>query len=214
VPPPTDPPDLLTTWLGDPGGYRDAVLRVLLELSVSVAGAEEGSLLLLDSSSGELVFAMTVGDASSAEALRGQRVPVGKGIAGLAAQTHEVQVGSPSYTGVKQAAHREQAGGPAWTLAAPVLVHDELVGVITAVTFTGDRPLGSAAADLFGRVAAVAGVLLDQGRRLAAAAGAPTSEPLRAEAESAADALISRAARDPARLARLKRLLEDLEALL
>jgi hypothetical protein len=191
------------------------VLRVLLELSVNVAGAEEGSLLLLDSSSRELVFAMTVGDASSAEALRGQRVPLGKGLAGLAAQTHEVQLGSPTYTEVNQAAHRERTGGPAWTLAAPVLVHDELIGVITAVTFSTDRPLGGAAADLFGRVAAVAGVLLDQGRRLAAAAGgAPTSEPLRAEAESTASAIISRAARDPDRLVRLKRLLEDLEGLL
>jgi GAF domain-containing protein len=213
--PSTDPLDLLSAWLGEPGGQRDAVLRVLLELAVSVAGSEEGSLLLLDGATRELVFATTIGDRASAEALRGQRIPWGRGLVGLAAQTHEVQIGSPTYGDVKQAGHRAEAGGPAWTLAAPVLVHDELVGVVTAVTFSTERPLGSDSAELFGRVAAVAGVLLDQGRRLAAASGeGPTSDAARAQAEAAATALIARAARDPAKLARLARVLSDLEAML
>jgi GAF domain-containing protein len=195
--PSTDPIDLLSAWLGEPGGHRDAVLRVLLELAVRVAGAEEGSLLLLDGATRELVFATTVGDRDSAEALRGQRIPRGRGLVGLAAQTHEVQIGSPTYGDVKQAAHRAEAGGPAWTLAAPVLIHDELVGVVTAVTFSTERPLGSDSAELFSRVAAAS-------RR-------PWS---RSTPATAATALVARAARDPAKLARIARVLAELEAVL
>ena len=47
----------------------------------------------------ELVFAMTVGSGGSEDTLAGQRVPVGEGLTGLAALTHEVQIGVPTIQG-------------------------------------------------------------------------------------------------------------------
>ena len=57
----------------------------------------QGSLLVLDEKKKELVFAMTIGSRSSEMTLIGQRVPLGKGITGLAAQMREVQIGAPTF---------------------------------------------------------------------------------------------------------------------
>lgn len=149
-----------------------AVLRLLIELCAQVVGASEGSLLLLDASEdppSSLVFAMTVGSDESEGKLRGQRVPLGEGVVGLAAVTHEVQIGAPSYQGVAYAREgRVSAGEPASLIAAPMLADDELVGVITAVTFDAGRPFRAEDATLYGRAAAVAGLLLERSRRLRA----------------------------------------------
>jgi GAF domain-containing protein len=135
-------------------------------------GAEEGSLLLVDPRDDppqSLRFAMTVGSRESERALLGQRVPLGEGIVGLAAVTHEVQLGSPTYDGVAQARRREaDPSQPAAVLAAPVLSRDELLGVITAVRFEPAGPFTKQEARLYGRAAAVAGLVLDQSQRLAA----------------------------------------------
>lgn len=40
---------------------------------------------------------MTIGNRSSEMTLIGQRVPLGKGITGLAAQMREVQIGAPAF---------------------------------------------------------------------------------------------------------------------
>ena len=179
------PQDVLAAYLGisrqRPEG---AVLALLIELGAQFVGAEEGSLLVLDESAGELVFAMTVGPSASQEALVAQRVPVGEGITGLAAQTHEVQIGASVFD-VDQPA--EHAGGdgkptPHAVLAAPMLAGETLVGVITAVSFEADKRFGSVDAKLYGRIAAVAGVVVAQHRRLAAIealqSGRPTPEAI------------------------------------
>jgi GAF domain-containing protein len=99
--------------------------------------------------------------------LAGQRVPLGEGLAGLAAVTHEVQIGSPTYAGVVQAQRGETPPGqPTSLIAAPVLARDELVGVITAVTFAPGRRFSAQDALLYARAAAVAGRLIDASRRL------------------------------------------------
>jgi len=146
------------------------VMRLLVELCAQVVGAEEGSLLVVDHSQDpprELVFAMTVGSRQSEETLSGQRVPLGEGLAGIAAVTHEVQIGAPLYDGVQQA-QRGQAppGQPTAVIAAPMLIDDRLVGVITAVSFEEDKRFTSQHAALYARAASVAGVVVDQRRRI------------------------------------------------
>ena len=112
---------------------------------------------------------MTVGSRESEQALLGQGVPLGEGIVGLAAVTHEVQLGSPTYDGVAQARRGEaDPSQPAAVLAAPVLSRDELLGVITAVRFEPAGPFTKQDARLYGRAATVAGLVLDQSQRLAA----------------------------------------------
>jgi len=141
---------------------EEKVLRLLIELGAQVIGAEDGSLLVLDEGGKHLVFAMTVKDDEAARAMLGQRVPVGKGITGLAAQTHEVQIGHPTFSGVQQS--RE----PTMVMAAPMLIDDNLVGVITAITFNPQKRFTADNAKLYGRLAAIAGVVIEQHRRLAA----------------------------------------------
>ncbi|MFB3820167.1 MAG: GAF domain-containing protein [Candidatus Methylomirabilales bacterium] len=161
----------LTTYLGVSGTGREAmILRLLIELGAQVVGAEEGSLLVLDEGRQQLVFAMTAGSRSSEKVLIGQRVPLGKGITGLAAQTHEVQIGAPTFR-TRQARRRAGAATePEAVLAAPMLIEDRLIGVLTAVSFAPGKRFTSGDALLYGRIAAVAGVVVDQSRQLHALA--------------------------------------------
>lgn len=79
---------VLDTYLGIAHeSPEEKVLTFLIELGAQFVDAHEGSLLVVDEASKELVFAMTVGREASEEALLGQKVPVGKGLVGLAAQT-------------------------------------------------------------------------------------------------------------------------------
>lgn len=142
------------------------ILRLLIELGAQIVGAQEGSLLVLDEKRHELVFAMTIGSKSSEMALIGQRVPLGKGITGLAAQTHEVQIGAPTFRTRQAKGHNTAANQPQAVLAAPMLIADRLIGVLTAVSFAPEKRFASADALLYGRIAAVAGVVVNQSRQL------------------------------------------------
>ncbi|CAN5443390.1 hypothetical protein BH09MYX1_BH09MYX1_04240 [soil metagenome] len=152
----------LATYLAiAPKSPEELVLRLLIELGAQVVSAQEGSLLVYDPTANDLVFAMTVG---GADTLMGQRVPLDKGLTGLAAATREVQIGAPTFLGVKRG--EAQAAGPSGVIAAPMLVADDLVGVITAVTFEPGKRFSSKDGELYGRLAAVAGVVVQQRRQL------------------------------------------------
>lgn len=196
-----------------------AVLRLIVELGAQFVGAQEGSLLVLDEKHNDLVFAMTIGDTVSERTLIGQRVPIGAGITGLAAQTREVQIGAPTF-GTRQAKrHSAKRNQPQAVLAAPMLIADQLIGVITAVRFTPGQPFTSADALLYGRLAAVAGVVVDQARRLAGLAvlksgqrlRPPRSQEERAEREIV-NAVTRLAQQKPQTKLRLARLLTELAA--
>jgi GAF domain-containing protein len=175
----SDPGAVLGTYLGiSAASPEEQVLRLLIEMGAQFVGAEEGSLLVLDEARNELVFAMTVGSSASEDALIGQRVPLGRGIVGLAAQTHEVQIGAPTFRTDQSAERQAEGGGPKSVLAAPMLIADRLIGVITAVTFQGDKRFTSGDALLYGRIAAVAGVVVEQRRRLSAVEAAQRGEAL------------------------------------
>lgn len=157
---------VLDTYLGvSSHSSEEKVLRLLIELGAQFAGAQEGSLLVLDDEKAELVFAMTIGSAASEESLIGQRVPLGEGLVGLAAQTHEVQIGAPKFDVTDTKADGER-GKPKAVLAAPMLIDDRLIGVLTAVSFQEDKRFGIPDAMLYGRIAAVAGVVVEQRRRI------------------------------------------------
>ncbi len=159
---------VLSAYLGiSSESSEEKVLRVLIELGAQFAGAQEGSLLVLDEKTSELVFAMTVGSTASEQTLIGQRVPLGEGLVGLAAQTQEVQIGAPRFD-VPETKKRPGDDGskPKAVLAAPMLIGDRLIGVITAVSFDADQRFSSHDALLYGRLATVAGVVVEQRRRL------------------------------------------------
>ncbi len=156
---------ILSAYLGIvPRTPEAAVLRLLVEMAVQCVGAEEGSLMVLDDKKNRLVFAMTVGQ--SERTLIGQHVPLGKGLTGLAAVSREVQIGAPTFKDIKQRKRAGSMGQPTAVIAAPMLIRDELAGVITAVSFDPRKRFTAADASLYAKTAAVAAVIVDQHRRL------------------------------------------------
>ncbi|MEI7591093.1 MAG: GAF domain-containing protein [Deltaproteobacteria bacterium] len=159
---------LLETYIGImPQSTEEKVLRLLIETGVQIVGGAEGSLLALDEKTNELRFLMTVGSKSSEEALIGQCVPLGKGITGLAASTHEVQIGAPTFADIKQSEERaDKSSLPEAVIAAPMLIGDMLIGVITVVSFEKGKRFAGNDAKLLGRFATIAGLILHQKRKL------------------------------------------------
>jgi hypothetical protein len=202
----------LATYLAiAPKSPEELVLRLLIELGAQVVNAQEGSLLVYDPEKNDLVFAMTVG---GADTLVGQRVPLDKGLTGLAAATREVQIGAPTFMGVKQGdAH---AAGPSGVIAAPMLVADDLVGVITAVTFEQGKRFSSKDGELYGRLAAVAGVVVQQRRQLKtiedqARSGVVTGDEVEHRIAGSLAAIGKNGG--PSALARVAKILAELEGL-
>jgi GAF domain-containing protein len=170
---------VLEAYLGiSAQSQEEAILRLLIESGAQFVGAHEGSLLVLDDKKHELVFAMTVGDQSSQSALIGQRVPIGKGITGLAAQMREVQIGAPTFKTRQARTRRGKPEEPQAVLAAPMLVSDELIGVLTAISFEPGKRFTSADATLYGRLAAIAGVVVSQSQQLRTMRALRTGEVL------------------------------------
>jgi len=141
------------------GGRLGFAVRSALEAAVATVGAEEGSLLAHDEAADDLCFVMTVGNPESERTLLAQRVPLGQGITGLAAAKGEVQVGAPVFKDVKQS--ERLSVGPEAVQAAPPLVGEELLGVITAVSFVAGRRFGAREAELFERTAQVIAALIE-----------------------------------------------------
>jgi signal transduction protein with GAF and PtsI domain len=149
-----------------PTSNTAAVLRLLIRTGMQLIDAQEGSLLVVDKEADCLRFAMTVGNDEQEIKLIGESLAFGVGWTGQAASTREVQVGAPKYRDFRQA-ERVDGEGPEAVIAAPMVVDDRLVGVITAVTFEKGRRFDSHAARRFGAFAIIGAVLVDQEQRLA-----------------------------------------------
>jgi GAF domain-containing protein len=195
---------------------RDAaLLRLLLTTAVEAIKAEEGSLLLRDDATGDLRFAMTVGDVGREEKLIGERVPVGRGIVQLAAATQEVQVGAPTFRDIKQTERED--GGPEAVIAAPLLSGSEVMGVLTGVSFVHGRRFGSEEAKLYGRLATLAAVLIEQHQRIAGMEGriaiqTTATDPVQNEELKAIDQALTRiAARRPQALSEIAAIIGHFE---
>ncbi|MBX3227338.1 MAG: GAF domain-containing protein [Labilithrix sp.] len=200
----TQPSELLSLLAIEPASAEERVLRVLIELGAQVVDAEEGSLLVHDTAKNDLVFAMTVG---GPEVLIGQRLALGQGLTGLAAATREVQIGAPTFQGVVQ------EKGPEAVIAAPMLVGDDLIGVITAVSFAKGKRFSGRDGDLYARLAAVAGVVVDQRRHLNAAAGKAQAQAQNSVEAGIATSIARIAKHRPDALTRLATIVAEVEAL-
>ena len=148
------------------------LLDDLLASALAVVGASDGSLLLLDEETNELVFAVVRGQAH--ERLRGYRLPPGRGIAGWVAANREPQIVHDAHTdprffpGVD-----ETLGFETHTLACvPLMDGNRVLGVIEAVNKTTDRDFSAQDHDLLLVVAMLASVAL---RRAEATAEEPAA---------------------------------------
>lgn len=209
-----DSGDFLQRYFGMPPGGRIAVaLRHSLETAVAMVGGDEGSLLAYDEDANDLCFVATVGNPDSERALLGQRVPLGQGITGLAAESGEVQVGAPNYKDITQT---ERLGaGPEAVVAAPILAGDDLYGVVTSVSFAAGRRFGAREAELYARFAGIFAALLEAQRLSVPRSGAaPVAFGAARGRETAlAERLGDLARGDPASLEALERMLDAFERL-
>ena len=215
-----DDPNLLAAYLAiHPTRPEELALRLLVDLGREIVGADESSLLILDEQTGELVFVMTTGNDASEVKLRGQRIPAGKGLTSLAVATREVQIGAPTYTDLAQTDRVKQVGSPRAVLAAPILFGEKVIGAISSVSFQTEKRFTAENGNLSARLAAAAGVILDQRRHIDAierAAGS-AQQGLRGvnDAEARVIAAFGRIAqRSPESMHRVARLLEAIEALI
>jgi phosphoserine phosphatase RsbU/P len=216
--PPAASDHLLSRFLGVlPSTPEEKILRMLIELGCEVVGGQEGSLLVYDKDADVLRFAMTIGDPESEKKLRGQAVPLGAGLTGLAAATLEVQTGAPTFKDIEQKQRTGDSTTPDAVIAAPMVSGDELVGVITAVSFEDGKRFSSKDARLYAGFAAIAAIVVDLRRRLSAyelgEGAAPEEETERARLERRVLGSMQRLiAGDTARLAAVAELLGAIEA--
>jgi GAF domain-containing protein len=210
--------DLMTRYLGVmPNAGEDQVLRLVVETGVRALGADEGSLLVYDPERNDLTFIMTYGQKGSEETLLGERVPFGQGVTGLAAATGEVQFGAPRYKDVRQT---EAVGRVAAVIAAPMMLGDRLIGVITAVSNKADKRFSGADGELFACLGAIAALVVNQSLQLRARAesGQPAgpdalalaADPLEQEVM---DRVIRLLQRDSTTVRQLAKMLEAVEAM-
>jgi GAF domain-containing protein len=214
-----DESKLLAAYLAiHPTRPEELALRLLVDLGRQIVGADESSLLILDERTSELVFVMTTGSDTSEGSLRGQRIPPGKGLTSLAVVTREVQIGAPTYTDLAQTDRVKQEGIPRAVLSAPILVGETVIGAISSVSFRDDKRFTSADGDLTARLAAAAGVILDQRRHIDAIEKATRVDQELGGVSDAEGRVISAlgriARRSPESMDRLARLLEAIEAMM
>jgi hypothetical protein len=204
--------DLMQRYLGvAPKAPEEAVLRLLIETAVKAVGGEEGSLLVYDPQTRDLIFLMTYG--GSENVLVGQRVPLNKGVTGLAAATGEVQIGAPTFKDVQQS---EAIGTIQNVIAAPMMLGDRLIGVITAVSNKAGKRFTMADGGLYANVATIAALMVDQSLRLRAQDEAAAEKPLAYHPEDAAEReVLERVSRllqkDPATIRQVAKVLEAIE---
>jgi len=145
------------------------VLRLLtqiLDASLKVLKASDGSLALIDDESGELVFSVVRG--SAADRLVGYRLPKGRGIAGWVADHREAQIvhnvrGDPRFF----AQVDETLGFQTRSMVCvPVYLDDgRVLGVITALNKVSDRQFTQDDLDLMLVVAQLAATAMRRAER-------------------------------------------------
>jgi GAF domain-containing protein len=214
----TGPDQLLSRFLGIlPSTPEEQILRMLIELGCEVVGGHEGSLLVYDEREQLLHFAMNVSRTRLVASLVGKTLRIDQGLVGLAFATGEVQTGAPKYRDIGQ---REREGdasptAPEAVIAAPMILGDDPIGVITAVSFEPGRIFSGRDARLYANFAAIAAIVVDLNRRLMAyrsgLSAASEGESERAQLERRVIGSMQRIMADPARLAAVAELLAAVE---
>ncbi len=136
------------------------LLDDLLASALAVVGASDGSLLLLDEETGELVFAVVHGQARAS--LTGYRLPPGEGIAGWVAEHKRPQIVRDVHSDPRFFAGVDEAFDfRTRSLACvPLLDGERILGVIEAINKVSDRAFTDHDHDLLQVVAALASVAI------------------------------------------------------
>jgi len=139
------------------------VLRLLdrvLQLGLISINSENGSLLVVDEDTHELVFVVVHGTVR--ESLRGHRIPTGQGVAGWVAEKGEPVVLDNARQDPRFSFEVDQAFDfyTRSMICVPIIYNERVLGVIQALNKQGDGPFESTDIALLGVVAQMAAVAM------------------------------------------------------
>ena len=154
---------LLASGIKNPEEIKYA-FQLLIQTGLQLLKADEGSLLIYRKQEKDLQFACTIG-AKNPEALLGKTIPIGKGITGMAAMPCEIQ--SASRAGGSNFFDIADDGSPNSVVAAPMMLDDELIGVITAVSFDREKSFTTADCQNFSLLSQIGAIIISQQQQLA-----------------------------------------------
>ncbi|MBP5672408.1 MAG: GAF domain-containing protein [Victivallales bacterium] len=155
---------LLDVGIQNPADVTQA-FELLILLGLKMLGADEGSLLVYRKEQKDLQFVCTFGG-DTPKNLTGETVPIGKGITGMAAMLKEIQ--TSTRTAGNQFFNVPDDGSPNSVIAAPILLDDELLGVVTAVSFDLSKSFSSDDCQKFAIVAELGAIILKWSQQIEA----------------------------------------------
>lgn len=139
------------------------VLRLLdkvLQLSLISINSENGSLLVVDEDTNELVFVVVHGMVR--ESLRGHRIPAGQGVAGWVAETGEAVLLDNARQDPRFSIEVDHTFDfyTRSLICVPIIYNERVLGVIQALNKQGDEPFEQADIALLGVVGQMAAVAM------------------------------------------------------
>lgn len=140
------------------------LLEMIVETAAGVIPSRSAALFLIDEEAEELVFEVALGP--EAEQVRGFRVPLGHGIAGLVAVSGQPMAVSDAKADPRQAADIAESVGyaPGTILCVPLFYDEEVVGVLELLDRQGAPSFGTEDMATLGLFANQAAVAIEQSR--------------------------------------------------
>ncbi len=134
-----------------PSPVPDTCLRKIIALGLMRLGAEEGSLLLFDAQTNDLVFRLTVtAEGKSIRRLIGLRIPANSSVGGAAFLTGLIQMEKTRYAG-----HKNKTGIHDCVLAVPWIIFGYRAGILSAVRTKKGKPFSQDDVDAYAELARV-----------------------------------------------------------
>ena len=137
------------------------LLHAIVEVARAIFAARAASIMLLDDSTGELVFEAVAGEGE--EVLIGHRIPAGVGIAGWVAESGQPLVVEDVSADPRFAADQARRTGyvPKGLMSAPLARDERLLGVLNVLDRPERRRFSVAEMDLLALFANQAAIALD-----------------------------------------------------
>jgi signal transduction histidine kinase len=143
---------------------QDLLLNNILSAAVEILKCEAGSLLMLDATSGELVFQVTIGPV--ANSLKGSRMPADAGVVGRAMQTRQAVLVNDVRASKDWFAVTDQETGfmTRSLMVTPLIIKNEPIGAIEVVNRRDGAWFAPGDEELLSAFAAQAGVAIENAR--------------------------------------------------
>ena len=140
------------------------LLEMIVETAARIIDAEAVSLFLLDETKRELIFEVALG--GKADEVKNLRVPVGRGLAGLVAETGQPMAISDVQNDPRHASDIAKRVGyaPRSILCVPLFHDEEVIGVFELLDKSSAPSFTQADMDVLGLFANQAAVAIEQSR--------------------------------------------------